>query len=266
MGIVNATPDSFSGDGARADHAIQHALNQIANGADMVDIGGESTRPGAEYVDADTEKSRVLPVITGVRKIHPHIPISIDTYKATVADSALCAGATMINDVWGGNKDPHMFKVAKKHSCPICLMHNKTRIGAVHHTHTGTAYTAKDMDNFIETLLSELRTLADNAIQHGIKAKRIIVDPGLGFGKTVPQNLQIIKHLPQIKKLGYPVLLGASRKSFIGEVLHTQVDNRTIGTCAITAVAVMHKVDMIRVHDVQQNRHTLHMTQAVLEA
>ncbi len=263
MAIVNVTPDSFSGDGMLIDTAIQHALYQIQQGADILDIGGESTRPEAKCVDAETEKSRILPVIKGIRAIHPHITISIDTYKAEVADCALQNGANMINDVWGGTQDPHMFAVAKKHACPICLMHNKTTVGAIRKTHTGTAYMAEHMDNYMDSLLNDMRALANDAIQNGIPPEQIILDPGLAFGKTVQQNLQIIKHVPDIQKLGYPLLLGASRKSFIGEVLHTQVADRTIGTCAINALATGYGVDIIRVHDVHQNLHAVQMVQAI---
>ena len=282
MAIVNATPDSFSGDGVYAhthtniEYAITYALKQIKNGADILDIGGESTRPGAECIDASTESHRILPIIQAIRQVDKKIPISVDSYKAQVADIAIKAGANIINDVWGGTKDPHMLHIAKKHNCPICIMHNTTTVGAIRKTCTGTAYTATPYtatpytathsDTFLKQLLADLQALADNAIACGIKPENIIIDAGVGFGKTVQQNLQILKYTAHIKQLGYPVLLGASRKSFIGEVLHTQVDDRIIGTCATTAFAVQQGIDIVRVHDVIQTAQTITMTTAILQA
>ena len=272
MAIVNATPDSFSGDGVYApthtniEYAIAYALKQIKNGADILDIGGESTRPGAECIDASTESHRILPIIQAIRQVDKKILISVDSYKAQVADIAIKAGANIINDVWGGTKDPHMLHIAKKHNCPLCIMHNTTTIGAIRKTCTGTAYTATHTDTFLQQLLADLHALADNAIACGIKPENIIIDAGVGFGKTVQQNLQILKYTAHIKQLGYPVLLGASRKSFIGEVLHTQVDDRIIGTCATTAFAVQQGIDIVRVHDVIQTAQTITMTTAILQA
>lgn len=251
MGILNATPDSFSDGGAYLDveKAVAHALQMIADGADIIDIGGESTRPGSMLVDAEEELRRVIPVIKALRSVSD-VPISIDTYKAVVAEAAIEAGATLINDVWGFQKDPQMPKVVAKYGVKAIAMHNQE----------GTHYeqgVIEDMKRFFEKSIALVK-------EAGASESQIILDPGIGFGKTVAQNLEVMKQLALIKSWGYPLLLGTSRKSMIGNVLDLPVHDRLEGTLATTVVGVMAGVDIIRVHDILPNSRSIKMTQAIL--
>ena len=267
MGIINATPDSFSGDGTNGniENTLKQAQNFIDSGAKILDIGGESTRPGADFVGVEDEINRIKPVISAIRSEFPNIDISIDTYKAPVAEVALESGANIINDVWGGTMDKFILKVAKDNNCPICLMHNKSKPKDVEiDAKLGGIYNAPKYKNFMNELLTELNELAENAIATGIDKSNIILDPGVGFGKTAEQNMQIINNLDKIKDLGYPVLLGASRKSFIGQVLDCEVDDRLNGTLATTAIATQQNVDIIRVHDVAENYQVMQMTKNIM--
>ncbi|MDK2903822.1 MAG: dihydropteroate synthase [Clostridiales bacterium] len=250
MGILNVTPDSFSDGGFfyDVDSAVAHARQMVEEGADIIDVGGESTRPGFKPVSADDEINRVVPVIRRLAQ-ELDMPISIDTYKAKTAIAAIEAGADMINDIWGFKADMDMAAVAAKYKVPVCLMHNKNE--AIY-------------NNLIEDMMTELRQSIDIALNAGVEPENIIVDPGIGFGKTWEHNLAIMRHLDEFKRLGYPILLGTSRKSFIGKVLDLPVDDRLEGTLATTAVGIVKGVDIVRVHDVKANKRVAVMTDAMV--
>ncbi|MBZ4665707.1 MAG: Dihydropteroate synthase [Mahella sp.] len=250
MGILNVTPDSFS-DGGHfydIDSAVAHAGQMVEDGADIIDVGGESTRPGFKPVSADDEINRVVPVIRRLAQ-ELDVPISIDTYKAKTAIAAIEAGADMINDIWGFKADMDMAAVAAKYKVPICLMHNKNE--AIY-------------NNLIEDMLTELRQSIDIALNAGVEPENIIVDPGIGFGKTWEHNLAIMRRLDEFKRLDYPILLGTSRKSFIGKVLDLPVNDRLEGTLATTAVGIVKGMDIVRVHDVKANKRVAVMTDAMV--
>ena len=236
MGILNVTPDSFS-DGGRFDsveRAVLHAIQMMEQGADILDIGAESTRPGHEPVSADVEIRRLLPVLDAL-KGRVSCPVSVDTTKAKVAEAALEAGATIVNDVWGFQKEPELAEIAAAHGAAVVLMHNRTNIDPM----------VDDMLRFLETSL----TIAQKA---GISTDRISLDPGIGFGKTLEQNITAITHLARLKSLGCPLLVGASRKSMIGKIIESTTDERLPGTLAIHTAAMLNGADMIRVHDVKE--------------
>jgi len=272
MGILNLTPDSFSGDSILQEKdpvgfAVQQACQFVQDGADIVDIGAESSRPGSLPISAEIELERLLPIVKAI--IQEKLPalISIDTYKSEVAQACLDLGADWINDIWGLQKDPSLGKVATQYHTPIVLMHNRSKSDAVEKNKlVGSSYSAGDYGNFMEDLLLELKLLTENAAAVGIQAENIIIDPGIGFGKTVSQNLQIINHLDRIKSLGYPVLIGPSRKSFIGNVLDLPVDERIEGTAASIAIGVVKGADIIRVHDVRQMARTAAMADAIIRS
>lgn len=272
MGILNITPDSFSGDGLIAQgEAVKVALDQARNfltaGADILDVGGESTRPGSEPVDAEAEMERVIPVIKALAKEFPDTLISIDTYKATVAEEALKAGAHIVNDVWGLRADPALAEVASKHKAPVILMHNRSNPASVEvRAQLGNAYIGSVYDDLMEDVKRELMDSVRLAGQAGIESERIILDPGIGFGKTVSHNLELIRRLDEIRALGYPVLLGPSRKSFIGFTLDLPADQRVEGTAAAVCVGITRGADMIRVHDVEHMTRVAKMTDAIVRA
>lgn len=250
MGILNVTPDSFS-DGGKwdtLDHAMKHVETMLADGADLIDVGGESTRPGHTPVGAQEEIERVLPVIEAIRSRFD-VPISVDTYKGSVADASLKAGADLINDVWGLKYDPEMAPVIARHNAPCCLMHNKEN----------TEY-----NNFLVDMLSETQECVNIARKAGIKDENIILDPGVGFGKTYEMNLETMNHLELFQHLGFPVLLGTSRKSMIGLTLDLPVDQRVEGTLATSVIGVMKGCAFVRVHDVKENQRVIQMTEAIL--
>lgn len=272
MGILNLTPDSFSGDGLlKEGDAIAAALNQArhfaAAGADILDIGGESTRPGAQAVSADEEKSRVIPVIQALAKEDLNVILSIDTYKADVAEDGIKAGAGWVNDVWGLRADPMLAEVAARHRVPVILMHNRSKPGnAELQVKLGGRYVGMEYDDLIADVSQELLASADMAVRAGVDPDDIILDPGIGFGKTVEQNLTLLNRLDAIKALGYPVLLGPSRKSFIGYTLNLPPDQRLEGTLAACAVGIQRGVDILRVHDVEPVVRLARMTDAILNA
>ena len=250
MGILNVTPDSFS-DGGKwndMDHALKHTEAMIAEGADILDIGGESTRPGHTPVGAQEEIERVLPVIEAV-KSRFDIPISVDTYKGCVAEESLKHGADLINDIWGLKYDPEMAPVIARYNAPCCLMHNKDN----------TEY-----NNFIVDMLAETQECVNIAKRAGIADDKIILDPGVGFGKTYEMNLMTMDNLELFRKLGYPVLLGTSRKSMIGLTLDLPVDQRVEGTLATSVIGVMKGCAFVRVHDIKENKRVIQMTEAIL--
>ena len=252
MGILNVTPDSFS-DGGKWNHideALKHTEAMIADGADIIDIGGESTRPGHTPVIADEEAQRVLPVIEAVKK-HFDIPVSVDTFKSSVAESSIQAGADLVNDIWGLKYDPKMAAVIAKYDVACCLMHNRDN---------------QEYTNFIEDFCSDMEETLAIAKKAGIRDERIILDPGVGFGKTFEQNLSIMKHMDVFSKWGLPVLLGTSRKSVIGLALNLPVDQREEGTAATTVLGRMKGASIFRVHDVKTNYRELKMIEAILEA
>ncbi|MBI4301173.1 MAG: dihydropteroate synthase [Chloroflexi bacterium] len=250
MGIINVTLDSFSGDGLGydAEAALEQARRFVDEGADVIDVGGESTRPGSSPVPMAEELQRVLPVIKLLAR-EIDVPISIDTYKAEVAHQALAAGANMINDVWGLKHDPEIAKVAAAAGVPLIIMHNQI----------GTAY-----NDLIPSVLASLRESMKKAIEAGIKEENIILDPGIGFGKRIEHNLEIMHRLEEFKILGRPILLGTSRKSVIGRVLDLPPDQRLEGTAASMAIAIAKGVDMVRVHDVRAMVRVCRMSDAIV--
>ena len=249
MAVLNVTPDSFSGDGIylNPDAALARAEQFVDEGADLIDIGGESTRPGATPVDVDEELRRVIPVIERLAPRLP-VPISIDTYKADVARRALEAGATVVNDVWGLRQDPAMAAVARA-ADGVILMHNQV----------GTHY-----QDLFGDILAVLRHSIDLAAQAGILRDRLVVDPGLGFGKTPAHNLEILDRLDVLRELGLPILVGTSRKSTIGKVLDLPPDERVEGTAATVAIAIARGADLVRVHDVRPLVRVCRMTDAIV--
>ena len=252
MGILNVTPDSFSDGGMfiYKDVAVKRALQMIEEGADIIDIGGESTRPGFTPVSADEQIERVVPVIEEIKK-NIDIPISVDTYDAKVAKAALEAGCDIVNDIWGLKKDPEMAKVIAEYDAFCVLMHNRNN---------------PDYINFRKDLLSDFGEILDIANAAGIDKDKIILDPGVGFGKTREQNLVAINHMDDLKVLGYPLLLGTSRKSVIGLTLDLPVDERLEGTLATTVMACMKGINFVRVHDIKENVRTIKMTEAILNS
>lgn len=253
MGILNVTPDSFS-DGGLWDHpdkAVEHALRMAAEGADIIDIGGESTRPGHQPVGLEEELARVLPVIESIHKAAPHLPLSIDTYKAEVARQAMAAGAHIINDIWGCKADPEMAAVAAAADCPIILMHNRQD---------------RNYTNLSADMSADLKESIDLALAAGVKPANIILDPGIGFAKDYNENLQVMMLLDGLTELGYPLLLATSRKKFIRTVLDLPSDDVVEGTAATVAFGIAQGCQIIRVHDVSLIKRTVKMCDAMLYA
>ena len=255
MGVLNVTPDSFSGDGLGSDidSAVEQAVRFQAEGADIIDIGGESTRPPSLYSDAapitaDEEICRVVPVIESLSPLLD-IPISVDTYKAEVAHAALQAGAAMINDVWGFRRDPKMAQVAAAADVPVVLMHNQK--------HTRYA-------DLVPEVIAGLQEMMDTAVRAGVRRENVILDPGMGFGKTAEHNLEILRRLDEFIALGAPLLVGMSRKSTIGYVLGLPVEERLEGTAATVALSVAFGADIVRVHDVEEMARVARMSDAVV--
>ena len=274
MGIVNVTPDSFSGDGLGQERdmvasAVAQAQEFVAAGATILDIGGESTRPGAAYVTAEEEAGRVVPAIEAIRAALPETAISIDSYKASVTEAALAAGADIVNDVWGLAADPDMPRVAAEASGPVILMHNRSKPGhADLDARLGGSYRAPDYgEDFMEAVLAEMTEILERALAAGIARYRLVLDPGVGFGKTPSQNMALIDGIERMRlELGVPILLGASRKSFMGKVLNLTTDDRLAPTLATTALAVQRGAAIVRVHDVAENVKVVRMTEAMLAA
>ena len=270
MGILNVTPDSFSGDGLIAkgdavDAAVAQARDFLASGADILDVGGESTRPGSAPVSADEEVERVVPIIHAIRENFPEAIISIDTYKAQVAEEAIKAGAHMINDVWGLRADDGLALVAAKYKTPVILMHNRSNPASVEvREKFGNAYVGAEYQDLLVDVKRELMKSVVIAQNAGIAESHIVLDPGVGFGKTREHNLELIDRLGEIREMGYPVLLGTSRKSFIGFTLDLPADQRVEGTAATVAVGIARGADMIRVHDVKEMARVAKMTDAIV--
>jgi dihydropteroate synthase len=258
MGIINCTPDSFSGDGQTVPAAaLRLAGKFIREGADILDIGGESTRPGAARVGLKEEISRVIPVIEALAR-KGKVPISVDTSKMEVARHALDAGASIINNVRGTQVSVGFLKMVREYNAAIVLMHMR-----------GTPITMQShatYKNVVRDVIAELKISVEKCLGVGIKKERIILDPGIGFAKTAQHNLALINHLDQLHVLGCPVLLGTSRKSFIGQLLHKDAADRLIGTAATVVAGVMRGAHIVRVHDVKAIKETLKITDAILNA
>jgi len=249
MGIVNVDPDSFSGDGlCDADAAVVQGKRFAAEGADIIDVGGESTRPGFKSISIDEELGRVMPVIERLAR-ELSVPVSIDTYKSEVARQAVAAGARMINDVWELKRDPKLARVAAEAGVPLVISQNQR--GSKFH-------------DFFPELIASLKKSIQIALDAGVAWDNIIIDPGVGFGKTVEQNVEIVRRLAELKALGRPILLGTSRKSFIGHVLDLPVDQRLEGTAATVAIGIAHGADIVRVHDVAQMVRVVKMSDAIV--
>lgn len=250
MGILNVTPDSFSDGGKwnNYDAAMIHTQEMLNCGCDILDIGGESTRPGHHKISEEEEIERVVPLIEAVKK-NFDVPVSIDSYKSKVAEAALLAGADMVNDIWGFQYDEKMAEIVKKYDAACCLMHNRTE--AVY-------------ENFIEDMYCDLEKCVDTAKAAGILNEKIVLDPGVGFGKTYEMNLDVMRHLDRFCDLGYPMLLGTSRKSMIGLTLDLPVTEREEGTLVTTVMAVQSGYGFVRVHDVEKNYRAIKMTEAIL--
>ncbi len=277
MGILNLTPDSFSGDGLLGptaaglqtpENTLEMALDQahrfIDAGADILDIGGESTRPGADTVSMEEEMERVLPVVRGLT-VDSDVIISIDTYKSQVAEAALHAGAHMINDVWGLHADPQLAEVAARYKAPIILMHNRSSwANAEIKEHLGGRYIGIPYENLLDDIRRELMESVFLAREAGVPDERIILDPGIGFGKTVEQNLELINRLGEIRSLGFPLLVGPSRKSFIGYTLDLPPDQRLEGTAAAVAISISKGADIVRVHDMVYMGRVVRMADAIV--
>lgn len=274
MGILNITPDSFSGDGlfpGEGSDASRYMADilSISNkyveaGADILDVGGESTRPGAEPVSLQEELDRVIPVVEGLAK-NLEVLISIDTYKSQVAEAAVQAGAHIVNDVWGFHADPDLAGVVARYDVPVILMHNRSSWAHAEIKESlGGRYVGVPYENLIEDVKRELMESVSLAQQAGIPDGHIILDPGIGFGKTVDQNLELIDRLAEIRALGYPLLFGPSRKSFIGYTLDLPPDQRIEGTAAAVAVGISRGADIIRVHDVEYMGRVARMTDAIV--
>lgn len=252
MGILNVTPDSFS-DGGKYDNidtALKHAQQMIADGADIIDVGGESTRPGYTLISDEEEIQRVAPVIEAIKRNFDTV-ISIDTYKSNVAKAAVDAGAHLVNDIWGLKYDNKVADVIAQTGAYCCLMHNRDN---------------SDYNNFMPDMLNDLRDTIVIAKKAGVADDKIILDPGVGFGKTYENNLTAVNCVEQLKTLGYPVLLGTSRKSFIGLTLDLPSDQRIEGTIVTTVFGVLKGCAFVRVHDVKENKRAILMTEAIMNS
>ena len=251
MGILNVTPDSFSDGGKwnNYDEAMRHTEELLKGGCDILDMGGESTRPGHQQITEEEEIERVTPLIEAVKK-NFDVPVSIDTYKSRVAGAALQAGADMVNDIWGFLYDEEMAPLVKKYDVACCLMHNRSE--AIY-------------ENLIEDMCCDLQKCIRAAKEAGIADDKIMLDPGVGFGKTYEMNLDVMKHLDRFNELGYPMLLGTSRKSMIGLTLDLPVTEREEGTLVTTVMAVQCGYGFVRVHDAEKNRRAIRMTEAILK-
>jgi dihydropteroate synthase len=260
MGIVNVTPDSFSGDGLLAAAgsreggdpiaaAVAQARAMVADGADLLDVGGESTRPGHVEVAPDEEADRVVPVIAAIHAALPDTPISVDTTKPAVADAAIAAGAGLVNDVWGVAADDSLARIAGSRGVPLVLMHNRAE---------------PRYDDLVPEVIADLAAAIERAEAAGVERERLIVDPGIGFGKTAEQNVAVLAALGELRVLGRPILLGTSRKSTLGRILDLPADQRLEATLATTAIGIAQGVDMVRVHDVLPNVRAARTADAII--
>ena len=254
MGILNITPDSFSGDGliGRGDPvtaAVDQARRMVDEGADLLDVGGESTRPGHAPIDAAEEIGRVIPIIAAIRAALPGVPLSIDTTKVVVAEAAVAAGADLLNDVWATGPDPAIAELAASAHVPLLVMHNRSE---AHYR------------DVVREVIDDLRAALERAERAGVPSRDLLVDPGIGFGKTADHNLIVLRHLGELTTLGRPILLGTSRKSTIGKILDLPAEERLEGTLATTALGVAAGVDIVRVHDVEANVRAARVSDAIV--
>ncbi|MBQ9609235.1 MAG: dihydropteroate synthase [Lachnospiraceae bacterium] len=252
MGILNVTPDSFSDGGNYndVDKALKHAKQLIDDGADIIDVGGESTRPGHTVISVQEEIERTCFIIEAIRE-NFNIPISIDTYKHKVAEAAILAGADLVNDIWGLTADDMMAETVAKHNVSVCVMHNRDN---------------KNYSNLMEDIAADLKIMLDIADNAGIAKERIMIDPGIGFAKTTEDNLVVMNNLEKIVTMGYPVLLGTSRKSMIGNTLNLPVEEREEGTIATSVIGLMKGCTFFRVHDVKANYRALKMADTIMKS
>jgi dihydropteroate synthase len=269
MGIINVTPDSFSGDGLLDDEFIPRVIEQaqqfVSDGADVLDVGGESTRPGSVPVTADEEMARAIPAIRAIREANSDVTISIDTYRASVAEAALAAGADWVNDVWGLRMDPDMAGLVATAGCPVIIMHNRSKPKDVAQENLlGGRYIGIQYDDLVFDIYHELEEQVESALNAGVAQEQIIIDPGIGFGKTVDQNLELIDRLGELKSLGRPILIGPSRKSFIGYTLELPPGERMEGTAAAVAIGIDRGADIIRVHDVRAMARVARLTDGIV--
>ncbi len=250
MGILNLSPDSFSGDGLQPDvqQAVERALDIEHEGAEIIDVGGQSTRPGHVEIDAREEADRVVPAIRAIRE-QSTVPISIDTYRASVAEAALDAGATLVNDVRGLTADPELADLVATRGVPVVIMHD---------------IQIRDQATMLPQLVTELSFRIDQAMSRGVRREQIIIDPGFGFGKQAPMNLELLRRLGELRVFGLPILAGTSRKGTIGKVLGTEPDDRMEGSAAMAAIAIANGADIVRVHDVRQLVRVARMTDAIV--
>ena len=239
MGIINTTPDSFSGDGVGPDleRAVAQGLRMVREGADMLDVGGESTRPGHQPITVAEEIARTEAVVARLVR-EAEVPVSIDTYKLEVAEAAVSAGATILNDIWGLTRSPALAELAASSGCALVVMHNQD----------GTDYAG----DLLDEIKRFLRASVDVAVRAGVKRERVLIDPGIGFGKTAEHNWVVMRRLTELRELDQPILIGTSRKSFLGKLLDLPVDERVEGTAATTTAAILRGVDVVRVHDVRE--------------
>ena len=260
MGIINVTPDSFSGDGLirragagepadAVSAALEQARQMVEGGADLLDIGGESTRPGHVSVDPAEEVERVIPVVAAVHEAFPEMPLSIDTTKVVVAEAALAAGAVLLNDVWGTGPDPAMAELAASADLPLIVMHNRE---------------VATYDDVVAEVVADLEAALERAERAGVAGSKLIVDPGIGFGKTADHNVTLLGGLAALRVLARPILLGTSRKSTIGRILDLPADQRLEGTLATTALGIAAGVDIVRVHDVEANVRAARVSDAIV--
>jgi dihydropteroate synthase len=264
MGIINLTPDSFSGDGLGKDdlvidRALPQAKQMLSDGAEMLDLGAESSRPGAGLVNASEEIERLFPVLKAIREAEKEIILSVDTYKSIVAEEALKAGADWVNDIWGLRFDPKMAEVVQRYGAGVILMHNGRELGET----SNERKRAKPRDT-VQWVMEGLKESIEIAKQAGIKDDDIILDAGIGFGKSVEENLELVNRLGEFKSMGYPLLIGPSRKSFIGATLDLPVEQRLEGTAAAVAISIARGADIIRVHDVREMSRVAKMCDAIL--
>ena len=269
MGVINVTPDSFSGDGLGqkdklVDNALELGTNFVKAGAHLLDIGGESTRPGSSTITIREELDRVIPVVQALAD-NVSVPISIDTSKSIVADEALTAGASIVNDIWGLRKDPELANVISKRQSAVILMHNSSQpLDTETNELLGSRYKSTLYNDFLPSIRADLENSVSIARNANIDKANIIIDPGIGFGKSVTQNTRLINELNYFTELGYPILIGPSRKSFIGYTLNLPVEERLEGTAASIAIGIARGADMVRVHDVKSMARVVHMTDSLV--
>jgi len=268
MGIINLTPDSFSGDGLLRERdyirtALLQAEHFIQDGCDILDLGAESTRPGATPISTEDELNRLLPVVRSLREEMPNVVLSIDTYKAETARACLEEGADIINDIWGFRYDPDMAGTVAIANATAILMHNRTQGAQAVNSELGGRYEGVKYDDIVTEVRDWLAEAVNLAVEAGVRPDKIILDPGIGFGKTIEQNLFLLKHIDMLRDLGFPILLGVSRKGFIGHTLNLPQGERLEGSLAANAWGVLHGADILRVHDVKETVRLARMLDAI---